>query len=189
MRPAAIGPDLRAGRLFMKVKGFTLIELLVTLVIIGIIISLSTLAIGNNAGDKLDEEKNRLTALFQMAREEAIMQGRELGMEFWENGYAFYELNDVQQWLPLEDDQLFRIRKLPEGMRLQLNLEEIEVVMSVVKKDKPQVFILSSGETSPFKLEMDFNDEYTTRIDVDALGNIKEVQDEDDDKTHKTGKR
>lgn len=189
MRPAAIEPDLRAGRLFMKVKGFTLIELLVTLVIIGIIISLSTLAIGNNAGDKLDEEKNRLTALFQMAREEAIMQGRELGMEFWENGYAFYELNDVQQWLPLEDDQLFRNRKLPEGMRLQLNLEEIEVVMSVVKKDKPQVFILSSGETSPFKLEMDFNDEYTTRIDVDALGNIKEVQDEDDDKTHKTGKR
>lgn len=172
----------------MKVKGFTLIELLVTLVIIGIIISMTTLAIRSNAGDKLDEEKSRLTALFQLAREEAIMQGRELGMEFWENGYAFYELNDVQRWLPLEDDQQLRIRKLPEGMRLQLKLEDEEIVMSVVRKDKPQVFILSSGETSPFKLGMNFNGEYSTEIDVDALGNIKEVKDEDDGKTHKMGK-
>lgn len=173
----------------MKVKGFTLIELLVTLVIIGIIISVSTLAIRNNAGDKLDEEKNRLTTLFELAREEAIMQGRELGIEFWENGYAFYELNDVQKWLPLEDDPLLRTRKLPDGMRLQLDLEEIEVVMSVVQKDKPQVFILSSGETSPFRLEMNFNDEYTTRLDINALGKIKELQDEDDDKAYKAGMR
>jgi prepilin-type N-terminal cleavage/methylation domain-containing protein len=37
----------------MKAKGFTLIELLVTLVIIGIIVSVSVLSIRNPGGEKL----------------------------------------------------------------------------------------------------------------------------------------
>jgi len=165
----------------MKAKGFTLIELLVTLVIIGIIVSVSVLSIRSPGGDKLEEELNRLSALFQLAREEAILQSRELGMEFWENGYAFYELNDLQQWLPLEEDNLFRVRELPDGMRMQLTLEGIETVMSVVSQDKPQVFILSSGETSPFRLEMTLDDEYSAQISVDALGRFKTQDDEDED--------
>lgn len=167
----------------MKAKGFTLIELLVTLVIIGIIVGVAVLSIRNPGGEKLEEEMNRLTALFQLAREEAILQSRELGMEFWENGYAFYELNDMQQWLPLEEDKLFRVRELPEGMRMQLTLEGIDIVMSVVNQDKPQVFILSSGETSPFILQMTLDGEYAMQINVDALGKIENNQgDEDDDR-------
>ena len=165
----------------MKAKGFTLIELLVTLVIIGIIVSVSVLSIRNPGGEKLEEELNRLTALFQLAREEAILQSRELGMEFWENGYAFYERNDLQQWVPLEEDNLFRVRELPDHMRMQLTLEEIDIVMRVVREEKPQVFILSSGETSPFRLEMTLNDEYSAQINVDALGRFKNPDDEDDD--------
>jgi general secretion pathway protein H len=104
-------------------------------------------------------------------------------MEFWENGYAFYELNDMQQWLPLEEDKLFRVRELPEGMRMQLTLEGIDIVMSVVNQDKPQVFILSSGETSPFILQMTLDGEYAMQINVDALGKIENNQgDEDDDR-------
>lgn len=172
----------------MKAKGFTLIELLVTLVIIGIIVSVATLAISNPAGDKLIEEQSRLTALFQLAQEEAIMQGREFGMEFWENGYAFYELNDVRQWRPLEEDQLLHSRELPNGMRMQLFLEDTEIAMNAVPKDKPHVFILSSGETTPFKLDMNFNDEFTAHISVNALGKIRKDQGEDDDKMDKTRK-
>ena len=179
----------------MKAKGFTLIELLVTLVIIGIIVGMATLAISPGA-DKLVEERNRLAALFQLAQEEAILQGRELGIEFWENGYAFYELNNQQQWLPLKEDHLLRARELPAGMRLELMLEGIDIVMgeeaeeteetltSAVRKDKPQVFILSSGETSPFTLEINLNDEYITQLTVSAIGKIKTGDNEDDqDKT------
>lgn len=166
----------------MKAKGFTLIELLVTLVIIGIIVSVTVLSIRSPGGEKLEEELDRLTALFQLAREEAILQSRELGMEFWENGYAFYELNDVQQWVPLEEDNLFRVRELPERMRMQLTLEEIDIVMRVVREDKPQVFILSSGETSPFRLKMTLNDEYSAHISVDALGRFKNPDDKDNDR-------
>lgn len=170
----------------MRAKGFTLIELLVTLVIIGIIVSVSVLSIRSPGGEKLAEEQNRLTALFQLAREEAILQGRELGMEFWENGYAFYQLNDVDQWVPLEEDRLFRARELPDGMRMQLTLEGIDIVMSVVNQDKPHVFILSSGETTPFKLVMTLNSEFTEQINVNALGKIKTGGDEDEmDKTRK----
>jgi hypothetical protein len=102
-------------------------------------------------------------------------------MEFWENGYAFYELNDLQQWVPLEEDNLFRVRELPDRMRMQLTLEEIDIVMRAVREEKPQVFILSSGETSPFRLEMTLNDEYSAQINVDALGRFKNPDDEDDD--------
>jgi hypothetical protein len=45
-------------------------------------------------------------------------------------------------------------------------------VMSPVEPEKPQVFILSSGEMSPFKLRLKFLDlpAFFTELSADALG-------------------
>lgn len=160
----------------MKIKGFTLIELLVTILIIAIIISMARLAIGEPGPEKLKEERARIIALYQLAQEESILQSRELGLVFWDNGYGFYELISGTAWQPVRDDKFLRERELAAGIRLQLWLEGVEVIMSSVKKEKPQVFVLSSGEASPFKLDMNMDNDYYTTLTVDAVGNIETTE-------------
>jgi general secretion pathway protein H len=152
-------------------RGFTLFEILVALLIIGLIVGVATLKIGNPAPDKLREESRRLEAILGLAREEAILQSRDFGVSFWQQGYAFHDFFEGQ-WRRVERDRILRTYQLPEGMRVQLTLEGIDVVMSPVEPEKPQVFILSSGEMSPFKLRLKFLDlpAFFTELSADALG-------------------
>ena len=165
--------------MFKHARGFTLIELMVTVVIIAIIVSMATLAIGDPGPEKLKEERARLLALMDLAKEEAILQSREFGILFWEDGYGFYELlggQGSQVWQPIGNDNFLRERTLEADIRLQLWLEGVEVAMSAVKKERPQVFILSSGEMSPFRLDMNMHDDFFTTVSSDAVGNFETTE-------------
>lgn len=149
------------------------------LLIIGLIVGVATLAIGNPAPDKLREETRRLEAIIGLAQEESILQSRDFGVTFWQQGYAFHEFFEGK-WRRVEQDRTLRAYQLPEGMRLQLVLEGIDVVMSPVEPEKPQVFILSSGEMSPFKLRLKFLDlpAFFTELSADALGVLEQTDSE-----------
>jgi general secretion pathway protein H len=137
--------------------GFTLLELLVVLLIIGIIISFATLSIGQNTSRVVQDEAERLQALLTMAGEEAVLQGRELALEFSRDGYRFLQLNDNNEWQTIEQDKLFRERELPPVVNLHLLVEG--VVANFDDKDHlPRIFILSSGELTPFELELSIDD-------------------------------
>ena len=59
-------------------------------VIIGILVTMLTLSIGVTGSDRdLEREDNRLRALVSLASEDALLQGRELGLTFLEDGYEF----------------------------------------------------------------------------------------------------
>jgi general secretion pathway protein H len=163
-------------------RGFTLIEILVAVVIIGVIVGVATLAIGNPAPDKLREETRRLAAVISLAQEESILQSRDFGITFWQQGYAFHEFFQGK-WLKVEKDRTLRSYQLPQGMRLQLALEGIDVIMSAVEPEKPQVFILSSGEISQFKLQFKFSDmpAFFTELKADALGELEQTDSEQQD--------
>jgi general secretion pathway protein H len=172
--------------------GFTLFEILVALVIIGLIVGVATLAIGNPAPDKLREETRRLEAVMNLAQEEAILQSRDFGITFWQQGYSFQEFFEGN-WLKVEKDRTLRSYQLPQGMRLQLALEGIDVVMSAVEPEKPQVFILSSGEISQFKLRFKFPDimpAFFTELEANALGELEQTDSEqENDATFKPSRR
>ena len=92
-------------------------------------------------------------AVFQgreMASEEAVLGSQQLAIRFSEDGYEFMTLSG-DEWLPLDEDPLLRARSLPEGMELELELED-NPPPSLVSEDSdlPQVFLLSSGEMTPF---------------------------------------
>ena len=61
-------------------RGFTLLELLVVLVILAVIAATAVLSVGTlGSDDQIDREARRLVALLQLATEESLFSGRDLG--------------------------------------------------------------------------------------------------------------
>ncbi len=144
------------GRLFSlyQMRGFTLLELMVVIVIIGIVMSFVTVSIGgDNRAEELGREAKRLAALMDLASDEAVLRSTQLAVRFGDSEYEFYALQN-NSWLPLADDPQFRLRKLPKGTNLDLELEDSPPLDLDTDDDQqmPQVFILSSGEMTPFVL-------------------------------------
>ncbi len=154
--------------------GFTLLEILVVLVIIGIMASFAVLQFGGRGHKAATTEAARLTALVRLARDEAILDNRDYGLGFSDTGYAFYSPNDKGDlWTPVENDRVLRSRSLPEPLRIQLTVEDqlVELKPSL-PKDKPQVFLYSSGEMTPFTIHFhgDSVDSEPVTLSFDALG-------------------
>ena len=110
-----------------KQSGFTLIEVMVVMVIIAILITAVSLSLkGDRVGDALGEEARRLTALLNLAREEAVMRDRDLGLVLAEDGYLFVQRDEerasedvAEHYVTLADDPMFRARALPSGTDLR----------------------------------------------------------------------
>ncbi len=139
-------------KLQTKTNGFTLIEIMVVMIIIGVILSFATLSIGDGGlAQKLEQEAQRLAALLKLARTEAIMQAKEMGISFDNQGYRFYVLQ-AQKWqaFTIQDD-IFRPRTLPKGIFTEIHLEGEPIILNQAK-NTPQLLLLSSGEFIPFEI-------------------------------------
>jgi hypothetical protein len=148
---------------------------MVVLVVIGILVSIFTLSLGSYTDDATNEHARRLEALLSLALEEAGINGRELGLRFYQHGYEFsvleaaFDEDGRQQWLwvPLDADRLLRPRDFGDEISVDLEIEGKEVILEFERneefmsgdKDKkadeaaagyqPQIFLLSSGDIEP----------------------------------------
>jgi general secretion pathway protein H len=183
----------------LRNRGFTLIEILVVVIIVATISSMALLSLGLIGDDReLDTERRRLATLLELAQDEAAMQGREFGLELLQSGYRFVEFDPfAARWDALQHDDLLRLRKLPEGMELELYLEDQRVMLNtdprkLQKPDDdnamrttadeytPHLYLSSSGESTAYEIRLrrPANDqELVMRGDI--LGNIE--LDESDD--------
>ncbi len=149
MPTSATGNSTEAPR---PARGFSLLELLVVLLLVGIILTMATLSIGP-VGHRADGagEARRLAALLQLAREQAVLQGLEHGLEVSRDGYRVLAYAD-ERWGPLPEST-WRPRTLPEGLRLDLVIEGRAQPLPVEPRGEPQLLLLSSGEMTPFEIE------------------------------------
>jgi len=162
-----------------KHAGFTLLELLAVILIIGIIISMASLSIGQNTSRIVQDEAERLQGLIQLAGEEAVLQGRDLALEFDYDRYRFLEWIK-EDWQPVMDDPLLRERPLPEAIDLELLLEGIETSFED-KENLPRIFIFSSGELTPFDmtLKTDEGEEYSLQGLINGKLTLTRTEDND----------
>ncbi|MBT2918570.1 type II secretion system minor pseudopilin GspH [Vibrio anguillarum] len=159
-------------------RGFTLLEILLVLVLLSLsaVAVISTLPSTNN-----DDAKQYAMSLYQrlqLSNEEAILSGKDFGLRVDEkkSHLVFLSMED-KGWQPLESKKMASQLQLPEGLSLQFELggsawkndDRLFKPGSLFDDDKfadegeqkkqlpPQVFILSSGELTPFVLSIHLN--------------------------------
>lgn len=165
--------------------GFTLLEIMLVLALMGLIMAtVSYTVFSKNIEQEIEKEVQRLQVVFNMASDYAVINQSELGLRLDEEkqSYEFVKLNDDERWIPIDGVKHFEIRELPEGVQIDLVLEglawqeedslfdnrifdeELSVRDEAVDigddEDKepppPQIFILSSGEITPFELTIEY---------------------------------
>jgi general secretion pathway protein H len=93
------------------------------------------------------------------------MQVEDLGIYVSAGAYEYLRFDSRKnEWQPIQDE-LFAARVLPEGLRFRLRLESREVVLKPTlprrgdkdenKRNPPHIMVLSSGDVSPFELEIE----------------------------------
>ena len=175
----------RYARAPRPAAGFTLIELLVVVVIIGIVITFAVLSVGANEGHELKEQAKRLTGLIELAHEEAILDARELAVQFKDGGYQFYAQGDDGTWSVWDDKSgPFHAGQFPPGIKMDLTIDGQDAsdqtgVASMLpdgadekKKPKAMVYILSSGELTPFELSLHREDQGGYKITGTINGDV-----------------
>ena len=155
-----------------KTAGFTLIEVMIVVVIVAIMSGAVVMSIPRDVNDLFKEEADRFRVLLRLAQDEAILQSREFALGFTHSGYAFFQL-DNNHWLAKTDGP-FKARGLPSNLGAELYLEGIPVVLD--EEVKPQVFIYSSGEVTPFKYHLVFPGEEDKKIklDINPIGDVSQ---------------
>lgn len=163
-------------------RGFTLIELLVVVLIMGVVLSFLSLSINpTSKADRLDTESRRLDALLQTAADDAVLYGRELGLDIVRGGYRFIRLGDDGWQVINRAESPLRPRELPEGVVIAL-IERDEAQPRLAGGDedededdalRPEAVLLSSGELVPFELELYADDvDHRYRLTGEANGDL-----------------
>ena len=175
-------------------KGFTLIEILVVVAIVAIVTAAAVLSL-SLVGDDRDArtEARRLASLLEVTLDESIMQGREFGIELMSGGYRFVEYDPLTlQWAELPFDETLRPRSLPEGVTLELFMENQRVLLddeaatldtgdeeerdSQIESYAPHVLVFSSGDVTPFEIHVfRSQQEEPVVLRVDPLGQAEIV--------------
>jgi general secretion pathway protein H len=159
-------------------RGFTLLEILLVLVLLSLsaVAVISTLP--NTTNDDAKQYAMSLYQRLQLMNEEAILSGKDFGLRVDEKKSRMIFLSmEGKGWQPLESKKMASQIQLPDGLSLQFELggsawkndDRLFEPGSLFDDDRfadeseqkkqlpPQVFILSTGELTPFVLSIYLN--------------------------------
>lgn len=156
--------------------GFTLVEILIVIVIIGALAGMTVVNLGGSGrGPELEREAKRIHALMRMASEQAILESQEMGFLLDQNLYRIVQYDAATgRWAQSETAE-FGDHLIAEGFIAALAVEGGQPSLGIRKSEMPSVLFLSSGEVTPFELELEDVEEagQRYRIGSDGFSDIK----------------
>ncbi|MBT1451395.1 type II secretion system minor pseudopilin GspH [Glaciecola sp. XM2] len=173
-------------------RGFTLLEIILVVALMGLVVSVVSFNVFDSDPEQgVEEETRRLQVLFDMASDYAVLNQKQLGLRIDDKNvtYEFVELDEQQEWQPIESQAIFELKELPEFYELELSLDNLpwqtddslfdtevfDEQLSVsdegveigneedVKPPPPQILILSSGENTPFELKIIYDEPFSQK--------------------------
>lgn len=180
-----------------KQQGFTLLEVMIVIGLIGLV--LATVSYTVFPSDKYDDvrrEVKKLQVLFSLASDYAVLNQMELGLRIdeKEQTYEFVRLDENDNWVQMDNSEHFQLTEFSENIFISLSLdglswqqedslfdnrifdEELSVRdagVEIGEEDKkpppPQIFIFSSGEITPFELNVTYQSEDINQQDIEFL--------------------
>jgi general secretion pathway protein H len=122
-----------------------------------------------------------LALRLEMARDKALQRNREWGVYFDEEGVRFAEFDEVNGQWTAYTQRPFVAERYAETVELKVTVEEFTPLTDTDKDDElPSIVLYSSGETTPFTVDVTPRD-WTTRpwqLSTDGFTRIKPTRDE-----------
>ena len=136
-------------------QGFTLIEVLIVVALIAITMGLVLPDyFGVSQRQQVQSLAENLRNKIELARDKALQQNQEWGLDIDKDSITFSTLNVLnQQWTPLSD-RPFNTFRFSDTAVISLNVENHSVPVSYENEELPSLIIFSSGEISPFEIEI-----------------------------------
>lgn len=162
-------------------SGFTLIEIMAVMLLVGLVMSMVMVSVGDgNRGKKVHTQTRELYHSMFLLLEEAVFVREQYGIRFDpEQGdndtrwvYSFLVFNQEKRlWQTFETDDL-QSKALFEGVVLRLEIDGEELELGTIANDdyrlfeidseqtkdekliEPDIYFLSSGETQNFRLQI-----------------------------------
>lgn len=172
-----------------RASGFTLIEILVVLVVVSMLVALATFTLGGNSKRRdLDNEAEQLFLLIQTVSEQAVLNNTEFGLVMEEDQYQFLTYDQQTGTWKRSRERIFRQRALPEWLVVTEYIENNAPRLaresdsdrdSDDNQPVPDVVLFSSGETTPFELELTLGaagragDDYVHSISSDGVAPLQ----------------
>ena len=153
-------------------KGFTLLEIMLVLVLLSLAASVIIPRLpSGSSGSDLHQQSEKLAALARAANQQALLEGKTLGLKLTSgNEYQFLLLSD-KGWTELKKDRLFRSVSTPKDIHLKysagdsfwreaLEYEQDDSSDSSFFADdeeaskRPDIVFWNSGEISPANISL-----------------------------------
>ncbi|MFL2527974.1 MAG: type II secretion system minor pseudopilin GspH [Candidatus Azotimanducaceae bacterium] len=136
-------------------QGFTLVEVLIVVALIAITMSLVLPDyFGVSQRQQVQGLAEDLRNKIELARDKALQQNQEWGLDIDKDSITFSTLDILnQQWAPLSD-RPFNTFRFSDTAVISLNVENHSVPVSYENEELPSLIIFSSGEVSPFEIEI-----------------------------------
>ncbi|MBQ0797919.1 MAG: type II secretion system minor pseudopilin GspH [Porticoccaceae bacterium] len=165
-------------------RGFTLLEIMIVIVIIGLTTGLVVVSLGVLDQRRTVAEANRLKLALNQAADAALMQQETLGWFYQDDlkQYSLKMLNQDAEWVQLTQ-VLFAPYTINNLCEITVTSEAISEAMPEVIEDlsniedddseQPAIIFLSSGEYSPFELNITNQKELLIQLSGDGFGSVE----------------
>ncbi|WP_196139286.1 Tfp pilus assembly protein FimT/FimU [Aliikangiella sp. G2MR2-5] len=182
----------------IRPSGFSLLEILIAMALIALLAGIAIPYLGGDSNKFAKKEAQRLLAAVEMARDLAIIESKEYGLNIDEEKYQFLYLNDEDdtrppQWELLSDHPQLASHEFPETVEVNVAIDgdnvfasqddDVEIFEEDVnifeeedeqeKVDPPQIYFLSTGEQNEFVIAFASVETYQSKDDEPVFFRVK----------------